>query len=134
VEPLQKIKVYDSRVDAPAFYDTFAEFQYSYHYGDMLAPRLQQAEPLKVECQHFLDCIETGKEPLSSGRQGLELVRILEASTLSLRNEGARVPLDGDLNHRDRFLPVDPLLIGRGPDSRQFMFGAPASAPGQPMS
>ena len=70
-EPLEKIKIYDKRVEAPPHYDTFAEFQYSYHYGDMYAPYIKQTEPLKVEAQHFLDCIKTGKTPESSGVDGL---------------------------------------------------------------
>ena len=79
------------RVERPPHYDTFAEFQYSYHYGDSYIPRLQQEEPLKVACQHFVDCIEKKTEPVTSGRQGLELVRILEAASASLKANGAPV-------------------------------------------
>src|ERR1700704_263966 len=74
----EKIRVYDVRVERPPHYDTFAEFQYSYHYGDSYIPRIQQEEPLKVACQHFIDCIEKSTQPVTSGREGLELVRILE--------------------------------------------------------
>ena len=87
----EKIKIFDVRVDAPPHYDTFAEFQYAYHYGDMYAPYIKQEEPLKTECQHFLDCIKHGTQPLTNGSQGLELVKILEASSLSLRQDGAAV-------------------------------------------
>jgi len=87
----EKIRVYDVRVERPAHYNTFAEFQYSYHYGDSYIPRLQQEEPLKVACQHFVDCIEKKAEPVTSGRQGLELVRILEAASASLKANGAPV-------------------------------------------
>jgi len=96
-EPLEKIKIYDKRVEAPPHYDTFAEFQYSYHYGDMLAPYIKQTEPLKVETQHFLDCIKTGKTPESSGVDGLRVIQILEASSRSLKNGGARVEIDRNL-------------------------------------
>jgi predicted dehydrogenase len=94
-EPLEKIRIYDKRVEIPPHYDTFAEFQYSYHYGDMYSPYLNQVEPLKVQCQHFLDCIITGNKPLSSGLEGLQVVQVLEASTESLKNWGARVDLPG---------------------------------------
>ena len=94
VAQLEKIKVYDMRVERPPHYDTFADFHYSYHYGDMYVPYLKQEEPLKVECQHFLDCISRGTAPLSSGQQGLALVRILEASSLSLQQEGTAVTLE----------------------------------------
>jgi predicted dehydrogenase/acetyltransferase-like isoleucine patch superfamily enzyme len=89
LQPLEKIRIYDVRVDRPPHYDTFAEFHYSYHYGDSYIPHIQQEEPLKVECQHFIDCIESGMEPTTSGRSGLELVTILEAATASLKANGA---------------------------------------------
>ena len=60
IEPMEKIKIYDKRVEAPPHYDTFAEFQYSYHYGDLHVPYIKQVEPLRVECQHFVDSIRQG--------------------------------------------------------------------------
>jgi len=89
--PLEKIRVFDMRVERPPHYDTFGEFQYAYHYGDMYAPYIKQEEPLKTECQHFLDCIKHGATPVTCGERGTELVRILEASSESLRNGGAPV-------------------------------------------
>jgi len=89
--PLEKIRVFDTRVERPPHYDTFGEFQYAYHYGDMYAPYIKQEEPLKTECQHFLDCILNGTMPLSCGTRGTELVRILEASSKSLQLGGAPV-------------------------------------------
>jgi predicted dehydrogenase len=93
VAQIEKIKVFDARVETPPHYDTFADFHYSYHYGDMYVPYIKQEEPLKVECQHFLDCIENRVAPLSDGKQGLELVRILEAASLSLKQDGGAVHL-----------------------------------------
>ena len=89
----EKIRVYDMRVDRPPHYDTFAEFHYAYHYGDMYAPYIKQEEPLRTECQHFLDCIRESKTPLTCGTKGLELVRILEASSASLKQGGGPVYL-----------------------------------------
>jgi predicted dehydrogenase len=97
VAQLEKLRVFDARVERPPHYDTFAEFQYAYHYGDMYVPYIKQEEPLKAECQHFLDCIRNGATPITSGRQGLELVRILEASSASLKQNGAAVDLRGQL-------------------------------------
>jgi predicted dehydrogenase len=93
VAQLEKLRIFDARVDRPPHYDTFAEFQYAYHYGDIYVPYIQQEEPLKIECGHFLECIREGRTPLSSGTQGLELVRILEASSQSLRLGGGPVQL-----------------------------------------
>ena len=89
----EKIKVYDVRVERPPHYDTFAEFQYSYHYGDSYIPHIHQEEPLKMACQHFVDCIATGAVPITSGREGLEMIQILEAASTSLRANGAPVML-----------------------------------------
>jgi len=91
VAPLEKIKIFDVRVERPPHYDTLAEFHYAYHYGDMYAPHINQEEPLKNECQHFLDCIKQGTQSLTNGDRGLELVRILEASSASLKQGGAPI-------------------------------------------
>ena len=92
-EPLEKLKIYDARVEVPPHYDTFAEFTYSYHYGDSYEPYIKQDEPLKLECQHFLECITQGAVPITNGRLGLEVVKILEASSESLRQHGASINL-----------------------------------------
>jgi predicted dehydrogenase len=92
-EPLEKLKIYDARVEVPPHYDTFAEFTYSYHYGDAYVPYIKQDEPLKLECQHFLECIRGECASITGGRQGLEVVRILEAASLSLRQQGGAIPV-----------------------------------------
>lgn len=94
LEPIEKIKIYDKRVEIPPHYDTFAEFHYSYHYGDMYSPYIKQYEPLKLECQHFIDCIKSGEESESSGFEALKVVQILEAATESLNDGGGRVMLE----------------------------------------
>jgi len=94
VQPIEKLRIYDMRVERPPHYDNFAEFQYSYHYGDSYIPYVKQEEPLKVECQHFLDCIQHGKTPLTGGTEGLDVVRILEAANVSLKQNGAAVPFN----------------------------------------
>jgi predicted dehydrogenase len=114
----EKIRIYDVRVERPPHYDTFADFHYSYHYGDSYIPHIQQEEPLKVECQHFLDCIEKGAQPLTSGREGLHLVRILEAASASLKDRGAPVTLSRSRNARSASEPAP---------SGQVVHGEPAS-------
>ena len=105
VSPLEKIRIYDARVEKPPHYDTFAEFNYAYHYGDVHVPYIKQEEPLKTECQHFLDCINQGTTPITDGRQGLELIRILEASSQSLKLGGAPVNLSGEDDGRMQAIP-----------------------------
>jgi predicted dehydrogenase len=92
-EPLEKLKIYDKCVEVPPHYDTYAEFHFSYHYGDMHVPYLKQVEPLKVECQQFLDSIKTGAKSDSCGEKGLRVVQILEAATSSLRNAGREIKI-----------------------------------------
>lgn len=91
LQPLEKIRIYDVRVECPPHYEDFAEFHYSYHYGDCYLPKIEQSEPLKVMCGHFIDCIGDGSEPLTGGAAGLELVRLLEACSESLRHGGGPV-------------------------------------------
>src|SRR4051812_10376323 len=91
LQPSEKIRIYDTRVERPPHYDTFAEFHYSYHYGDSYIPHIKQEEPLKVECQHFLQSISSGSKPITSGRDGLALVRILEAASRSLATNGGPI-------------------------------------------
>jgi len=92
VAPIEKVRIYDVRVERPPHYDTFTEFNYSYHYGDSYIPKIPQEEPLRAECQHFLHCIRSGSKPITGGREGLELVRILETAMESLHQGGAPVP------------------------------------------
>ena len=84
VQPTEKIKIYDKGVEKPKHYDTFAEFHYSYKYGDIIIPNISGAEPLRTELNHFIDCIVNDKEPLSNGKNGLDVVKILEATQKSL--------------------------------------------------
>ena len=89
----EKIRVYDVRVERPPHYDTFAEFHYSYHYGDSYIPHIKQEEPLRAMCQHFLDCIRNGSQPLTDGEAGVNMVRILEAASASLKGHGTPIRL-----------------------------------------
>jgi predicted dehydrogenase len=95
IEPQEKIKIFDKGVEVPPYYDTYAEFQFSYRYGDIHSPRIEDYEPLKKECEHFLTCIQKGMSPLSDGYSGLRVVSILEASSKSLKLSGKSVQIQG---------------------------------------
>ncbi len=93
VDMSEKVKVYDKGIildenDAKVF-----QRHVGYRTGDMWAPRLDNIEALAIEAQHFVDCIESGETPLSDGRSGLRVVRILEAATRSMAANGAPVEL-----------------------------------------
>jgi predicted dehydrogenase len=95
IEPQEKIKIFDKGVEVPPHYDTYAEFHFSYRYGDIHSPRIEDYEPLKKECEHFLTCIQKGMYPLSDGYSGLRVVSILEAASKSLTLSGNSVQIPG---------------------------------------
>ncbi len=95
IEPQEKIKIYDKGVEVPPYYDTYADFHFSYRYGDIHSPRIEDYEPLKKECEHFIDCIKRRIPPLTDGYSGLRVVAILEAASKSLRLSGKAVPIQG---------------------------------------
>ena len=74
MDPERKITVYDKGFDQSA--DSYGE--YITRSGDIWSPRVSNAEPLRLECEHFLECIRTGSRPLSGGENGLAVVRVLE--------------------------------------------------------
>ena len=74
-------------------YETYSQFQLLLRAGDVLIPKLDFVEPLKLECQHFVDCIRTGETPLTDGRNGLRVVRALEAADRSMAAQGDSVAL-----------------------------------------
>jgi predicted dehydrogenase len=93
----EKIRIYDKGVTAQKYYDTFGDFQFSYRYGDIKIPRIEEREPLRCECEHFVKCIRTGATPTTDGANGLRVVSVLEAANYSLRRGGLMVPLGSAL-------------------------------------
>ena len=95
--PQEKIRIYDKGVTAQKYYDTFGEFQFSYRYGDIQIPRIEEKEPLFCECEHFVNCIKSGQTPNTDGVNGARVVSVLEAANYSLRRGGLMVPLGAAL-------------------------------------
>jgi UDP-2-acetamido-3-amino-2,3-dideoxy-glucuronate N-acetyltransferase len=54
------------------------------------------AEPLKFECEHFLDCLEKGRQPRTNGEEGLRVLKVLNASERSLKENGLRINLNNN--------------------------------------
>ena len=96
VQPTEKIRIYDKAVKVPKHYDTYAEFHYSYKYGDIVIPKIDGDEPIFVELRHFLDSITNNEEPLSNGENGLQVVKILEAAGKSLKAQNVPVTVNGE--------------------------------------
>jgi predicted dehydrogenase len=77
-----KLSIYDKAIDEEAR----SWGQYIARSGDVFSPRIANAEPLRVECEHFVECIRTGTTPRSDGQSGLRVVRVLERLQHSLEN------------------------------------------------
>lgn len=94
LEASEKIKVYDKGVsftDDPA---KIQEMRVGYRTGDMWAPKLAVTEALRVEGEHFVDCVAHAKRPLTDGQLGLRVVQLIEAASDSMRNKGRTVYLN----------------------------------------
>jgi predicted dehydrogenase len=90
----EKIKIYESGVHLEESREKVYQALVRYRTGDMYAPKLDGAEALKVECAHFVDCIENKLEPLTNGHFGMVIVAMLEAAQKSLNEQGKIIPLD----------------------------------------
>ena len=90
----EKVKVYDKGVDLYETKEELYRLKVQYRIGDMYAPKLEEIEALAVATEHFADCILAGKKPITDGRAGLEVVKVLVASLESLRKKGAPIELD----------------------------------------
>ena len=96
LETSDKVKVYDKGVSMDGDAESIYRLRMSYRTGDMWAPRLDLTEALQAECRHFANCIEGGLTPDTDGTAGLEVVRVLEAASLSMKDRGRPVKLVRD--------------------------------------
>jgi predicted dehydrogenase len=94
MEPSEKVKVYDKGITISNGPESVYKMLIGYRTGDMYAPQLAMTEALRVEAQHFAECIQEGKRPLTDGYAGLRVVRMLEAATRSMKKQGALVELE----------------------------------------
>ncbi len=93
IEPLEKIRIYDTGVHPATDASTFGEFLYSYRYGDIQIPRIEEGEPLKREIRSFIDAVASGTRPKTDGWNGLQVVEVIEAADKSLRDSGGHVAI-----------------------------------------
>jgi len=87
MENFEKIKVYDAGVDIKNT-ASIHEALVQYRLGDMYSPKVMQTEALDLAAKEFLDSIRENRDPLTSGKDGLDVVKILEVADLSLQNKG----------------------------------------------
>jgi predicted dehydrogenase len=94
LEPDEKIKIYDKGVDFTDDPQKIQELRVGYRSGDMTAPKLAVTEALKVEGDHFVDCIVNGTKPRTGGDLGLRVVELVEAASRSMRRRGETVHVE----------------------------------------
>jgi predicted dehydrogenase len=93
LEPSEKLKVYDKGISVTPGPEDVYKMLVSYRLGDMWAPQLDNTEALQTEARHFIDCIETNKQPETDGAAGLRMVNMIEAAETSLRDRGRLVEI-----------------------------------------
>ncbi len=87
----QTVQVYSHgiTIDKNDYADTFGTHRLNYHTGDLLVPRVQGAEPLRVECQHFADCLRSGTQPRTDAVSAKRVVEVLVAADKSMASGSA---------------------------------------------
>jgi predicted dehydrogenase len=87
----RKVTVYDKGFDE----DSRSYGEYITRSGDIWSPRVPNREPLRAECEHFVECVREGRTPQSDGESGLRVVRVLEAlqQRLDATRRGSRAPV-----------------------------------------
>jgi predicted dehydrogenase len=94
MEASEKIRIYDKGVDRAGQIVSYGD-ALSIRSGDILIPKISLQEPLRIECQHFVECVRDHQAPLTDGADGLRVVRVLAAAQRSLELGGAPVALAG---------------------------------------
>jgi predicted dehydrogenase len=95
LEASEKIKVYDRGISLDPSPENVYQMLVGYRTGDMWAPKLALAEALNLEAAHFLDCVHRGTRPRTDGEAGLRVVRLLEAASESMVNQGRLIAVQG---------------------------------------
>ena len=86
----EKIKVYDKGVTIKNKEGSY-RLMVDYRSGDMWSPRVDPTEALTVELNYFVDCIKKDKDPINDGHSGLRVVKMLTATTESLKKKGKMI-------------------------------------------
>jgi predicted dehydrogenase len=92
MENFEKIKVYDSGVEFKST-ESIHEALVQYRIGDMFSPKVNQTEALGLGTQEFISAIQENRQPLTNGKDGLAVIKLLQAADLSLNNKGQIVEL-----------------------------------------
>jgi predicted dehydrogenase len=89
----EKLRIYNSCAE-PSDQRSYGE-AIQVRFGDIQIPQISNAEPLRLEMEHFLCCVDTRTQARSDGHDGLMVVKILEAAQKSLDSDGIPISLNG---------------------------------------
>jgi predicted dehydrogenase len=92
-EPSEKVKIYDKGVSYHEKREDVYQMLVQYRSGDMLAPRLEATEALKLVSKEFTDSISQDRKPLTDGVAGLRVVKLLQSATESMKQKGKVIKL-----------------------------------------
>jgi len=92
MESSEKVRIYDKGVGSNSDYRTYGE-DLTLRFGDIVIPSIKMKEPLRAECEHFIESIRSGQRPRSDGQNGLRVVKVLEAAQASLKSGGKPVKI-----------------------------------------
>jgi predicted dehydrogenase len=90
MEASEKIRIYDKGVDRVGEVVSYGD-ALTVRSGDIRIPKISLQEPLRLECLHFVECVRDRKTPLTDGRDGLRVVKVLAAAQASLEAGGAPI-------------------------------------------
>ncbi len=93
MENFEKIKVYDSGIEMKTT-EHIHEALVQYRIGDMYSPKVVQTEALGLGVKEFIDAINSNRKPLTGGEDGLEVVKILEAASKSVKERGKLIEIN----------------------------------------
>lgn len=85
INNLERVKIYKKGIGVSEDYADFGAFQLNLRDGDIISPKLNLTEPMEELCRHFLECVQTRKEPLTDGRSGYEVVRVVNDAVEAMR-------------------------------------------------
>lgn len=92
---LKQVQIFEKGiVPAAAEAPSYGEYHFLIRDGDIISPRIEVSEPLKNQCAHFIECVTQNLQPLTCGRTGLEVVRVMESIDRSIELRGAPVELN----------------------------------------
>jgi predicted dehydrogenase len=88
----EQVRVFDKGVaPAPEEADSYGENLFLMRDGDITSPHIEVGEPLKLQCSHFVECVRQGRQPLTDGRAGMEVVQVMEAIDRSVASNGTPI-------------------------------------------